>query len=70
MEKPKLRFACFIALLIIVFVAAMTEAEALADGTKGHPCSKHKDCADACSYRGRCPFLCESGSCVCDCPPP
>ncbi|KAB2005404.1 hypothetical protein ERO13_D11G247300v2 [Gossypium hirsutum] len=68
MEKPKLRFACFIALLIIVF--AMTEAEALTDGTKGHPCSKHKDCTDACSYRGRCPFLCESGSCVCDCPPP
>ncbi|KAB2058706.1 hypothetical protein ERO13_A11G236700v2 [Gossypium hirsutum] len=68
MEKPKLRLACFIALLIIVF--AMTEAEALADGTKGHPCSKHKDCVDACSYRGRCPFLCVSGSCVCDCPPP
>ncbi|MBA0561253.1 hypothetical protein Golob_018098 [Gossypium lobatum] len=68
MEKPKLRLACFIALLIIVF--AMTEDEALADGTKGHPCSKHKDCVDACSYRGRCPVLCVSGSCVCDCPPP
>ncbi|XVE90153.1 hypothetical protein DITRI_Ditri20bG0055000 [Diplodiscus trichospermus] len=68
MEKPKLKLAFFIALLIIAF--AKTEAEALVDVSKGHPCNKHKDCLDACSYRGRCPVLCVAGFCVCDCPPP
>ncbi|KAK8589748.1 hypothetical protein V6N12_024139 [Hibiscus sabdariffa] len=70
MEKTTLSLACFLLLLITAF--AMTEAEALADVFKGHswPCTKHKDCLDACSYRGRCPVLCVSGSCVCDCLPP
>ncbi|KAK8712922.1 hypothetical protein V6N13_148150 [Hibiscus sabdariffa] len=70
MEKTTLSLACFLLLLITAFVAAMTEAKALADVSKGHSCTKHKDCLDACSYRGRCPVLCISGSCVCDCPPP
>ncbi|GMI65088.1 hypothetical protein HRI_000178100 [Hibiscus trionum] len=68
MEKTTLTLACFIALLITAFAA--TEAGALVDVSKGHSCTKHKDCLDACSYRGRCPVLCVSGSCVCDCPPP
>ncbi|OMO55304.1 hypothetical protein COLO4_36060 [Corchorus olitorius] len=60
MEKTSFLLACFIALLLISL--AKTEAETL-DLRKGNPCNKHKDCLDACSYRGRCPVLCDAGFC-------